>query len=264
MIAEGFATVGDGCRIAWRIDGDEDAPLLTLSNSLGTTMDMWALQVPSFIRSHRVLRYDTRGHGRSSVPPGAYALDRLGRDVVELLDALGVETTAFCGLSLGGMTGQWLGVHAPQRLTRLVIANSASSMGPPSAWQQRIQTVLGTGMSAIADAVLDRWFTPEFRAAHPEAVTGVRDGLIATDPVGYAGCCAAIRDMDLTPLLPLIAVPTLVIAGDRDPATPAAQTCAIAAGISGARSAMLDAAHLSNLECPDAFSEMVGSFLGRT
>lgn len=261
MIGEGFATVGDRCRIAWRIDGDADAPLLTLSNSLGTTMDMWAPQIPAFIGSHRVLRYDTRGHGRSSAPPGAYGLDRLGRDVVELLDCLEIETTAFCGLSLGGMTGQWLGVHAPQRLTQLIIANSASVMGPPSAWQQRIDTVLDKGMAAIADAVLDRWFTPEFRTGHPGAVAAVRDGLIATDPAGYSGCCAAIRDMDLTPLLPLIAVPTLVIAGDRDPATPAAQTCAIASVIVGARSARLDAAHLSNLECPEAFSDLVSSFL---
>lgn len=261
MISEGFATVGDGCRIAWRMDGEAGAPMLTLSNSLGTTMEMWAPQMPTLAKTHRVLRYDTRGHGRSAAPIGAYGLDRLSRDVVDLLDELRVESTAFCGLSLGGMTGQWLGVHAPERLTGLVLANTASVMGPPSSWQQRIATVTGHGMASIADAVIERWFTPEFRVAEAGIVAMVRGWLLATDPAGYAGCCAAIRDMDLSPVVRLIDVPTLVVAGERDPATPASQGQAIATAISGAQYASLDAAHLSNLERPEEFSRLIADFL---
>ncbi|MBL8646504.1 3-oxoadipate enol-lactonase [Sphingosinicella xenopeptidilytica] len=256
----GIATLGDGCRIAWALDGPEGAPVLMLSNSLGTTMEMWRPQLAAFAARFRILRYDTRGHGRSDAPPGGYGLDRLGRDAVELLDALGIDHVHFCGLSLGGMTGQWLGARAPDRIDRLILANTAAVMGPPSAWDTRIVTVRQQGMAALTDAILERWFTPEFRAV-PERTSFVRDQLLATDPAGYAGCCAAIRDMDLRPLLNWIAAPTLVITGSRDPATPPADSALIVEAIPGARQVMLNAAHLSNVEQPEAFSTAVLDFL---
>lgn len=254
MSTEDAIVTGDGCRIAWRQDGNPGAHPLILSNSLGTDHSMWAPQVASLARHFRLIRYDTRGHGASDVLPGGYSLDRLGRDVLELADALGLDQFAFCGLSLGGMTGQWLGVRAAERLTRLVIANSAPFMGPPQGWDDRIATVRSYGMAAIAPAVLDRWFTPDFRADHA-AIALVLEPLLATDPQGYAGCCAAIRDMDMRPVLELIRVPTMVIGGLNDPATPPAQTSALVEGIAQARCVMLNAAHLSNLEQPGAFTD---------
>ena len=260
--SQGFATMIDGCRIAWRIDGPPDAPVLVLSNSLGTAMAMWDDQVPALAERFRLLRYDTRGHGASTATPGDYALDRLGRDVIGLLDTLGIETAHFCGLSLGGMTGQWLGVHAPARIDRLVIANSSSYMGPSESWQQRMDLVRGQGMAAITPAVLERWFTPAFVASAAPGLARTRDQLLATLPPGYAGCCAAIRDMDLRPVVRLIDRPTLVIAGTLDPATPPDHAKAIASAIAGARLVSLDAAHLSNVEQPRAFERALLDFLG--
>lgn len=259
---EGFATMIDGCRIAWRMDGPADAPVLVLSNSLGTAMAMWDDQVPALARHFRVLRYDTRGHGASSVMPGDTSLDRLGRDVLGLLDALGIESAHFCGLSLGGMTGQWLGIHAPDRIDRLVIANSSSFMGPPESWQQRMNTVREQGMAAITQAVLDRWFTPAFAAIAAPGLARTHEQLLATAPGGYAACCAAIRDMDLRPVVHLVHRPTLVIAGSQDPATPPDHARAIASAISGARLVSLEAAHLSNIEQPAAFTAALLDFLG--
>ncbi len=261
MIARQTVTVGDGCRIAYRFDGDAAAPILLLSNSLGTDLEMWNPQIDAWTRHVRVLRYDQRGHGASGAPAGAYSLDRLGRDVVELLDLLDIEAVDFCGLSLGGMTGQWLGIRAPARLRRLIIANSSAYMGPPSNWDARIASVLADGMETLATASVERWFTPAFPARAPDAVAPIRDMLLRTDPVGYAGCCAAIRDMDMRRTAALVAVPTLIIGGSLDPATPPPHSQALSDTIAGARIVMLEAAHLSNVECPDAFAELVGDHL---
>ena len=261
MNKSGIVVTIDGCRVEWDFEGPEDAPVLVLSNSLGTAMDMWKLQLAAFTAQFRVLRYDTRGHGNSGAPAGAYSLDRLGRDVLELLDALGLDRVNFCGLSLGGMTGQWLGVHAPERLDRLVLANTAAYMGPPLGWQSRIDAVLADGMTAITKPVLERWFTPGFLAASPQVIGQVEDQLLATNPIGYAGCCAAIRDMDLRSVIGLITCPTLVITGTLDPATPPQQGAAIVAAIPGAQRTEFAAAHLSNIECPAEFSAAVIDFL---
>ena len=231
-----FITAGDGCRIAYRLEGPEAAPVLLLSNSLGTAMEMWAPQIPALARSFRVLRYDSRGHGQSDAPAGAYSMDRLGRDVIEMLDALSVSKVLFCGLSKGGMVGQWLGIRAPER---------------------RIAAVHQGGLAALVDAVLDRWFTPAFLATPKEQIAPVRAMLTATDPGGYAGCCAAIRDMDMRPILGLIATPTLVIGGSEDPATPPPHSELLARAIPGARLEMLPAAHLSNVEQAEAFTAAV-------
>lgn len=260
--ATGQVTTSDGCAIAYRFDGPEEAPVLLLSNSLGTAMGMWDLQIPAFASRFRVLRYDSRGHGASDVPAGAYSMDRLGRDVIELLDALRIEKVSVCGVSKGGMVGQWLGFRAPERIEKLALCNTAAFMGPPAGWDQRITTVLAGGMAALTDAVLDRWFTPEFRDGSPDLVAPVREMLLTTDPRGYAGCSAAIRDMDLRPTDPLIRRPTLVIAGSRDPATPPDVTGLVAALVPGAKLVTLEAAHLSNIEQADGFTKDVLDFLG--
>lgn len=254
-------TVGDGCHIAWRFDGPLDAPTLVLSNSLGTDMGMWDPQLDAFAGAFRVLRYDSRGHGGSDSPPGAYSMDRLGRDVVELLDALGLDRVHFCGLSKGGMVGQWLAAHAPERLDRLVLSNTSAYMGPPSNWQGRIDGVLANGMAPLTEASIARWFTPGFVAAHPEAIAPIRRGLLACNPPGYAGCCAAIRDMDQRPTARLNTTPTLVIAGTEDPSTSVADGAFLAESAAQGRLVALPAAHLSNVEVPDQFAEAVLDFL---
>ncbi len=258
---QGFITTDDGCRIAYRLEGAQDRPTLMLSNSLGTTMEMWAPQMSAFAASFRVLRYDSRGHGASGAPVGAYSMDRLGRDAVEVLDALGIDNVHFCGLSMGGMVGQWLGYRATDRVNRLILCNTSASMGPPSGWQSRIGLVLEQGMDAVADAVIDRWFTPSFREREPDTVDAVCEMLRRTDPHGYAGCCAAIRDMDLRPVLPLADRAALVIAGLRDPATPPEHADIIVRLLSDATLVTLDAAHLSNIECATAFTDAVLGFV---
>lgn len=256
----GLAAMNDGAAIAWTLDGPEDRPVLLLSNSLGTSRAMWQPQLPAFTARYRVLRYDTRGHGQSAGTPGDYGLDRLGRDAVNLLDALGFDEVDFCGLSLGGMTGQWLGIFAPERVRRLVLANTSACMGPPASWQARMDLVRREGMAAIAEAVIARWFTPAF--AGSPAAAEVLETLLNTNPAGYAGCCAAIRDMDMRRIVPLIDRPTLVISGLQDPATPPEHAALLHQAITGSALASLDASHLSNIEQPEAFAEAVLAFLG--
>ncbi|WP_375188655.1 3-oxoadipate enol-lactonase [Sphingobium yanoikuyae] len=256
-----FITTGDGCRIAYRFDGPEGAPVLLLSNSLGTDMDMWAPQLATWTQAFRVLRYDHRGHGASDAPAGGYSIDRLGRDVIELLDALDLERVDFCGLSLGGMTGQWLGIREPRRIRRLILANTSSFMGPPSAWDARIALVLEQGMAPLAQASVERWFTAAFAATGQAAIAPIAAMLQATNAQGYAGCCAAIRDMDMRGTVALVETPTLIIGGTQDPATPPPHGEALAKAIAGARLLMLEAAHLANVEQADAFGRAVTDFL---
>ena len=256
-----FVTVGDGCRIAYRFDGPNEAPVLLLSNSLGTDLEMWEPQIEAFSRRFRVLRHDSRGHGASFSPVGAYSMDRLGRDVVELLDALGLDQVDFCGLSKGGMVGQWLGARAGDRLRRLVLANTAAYMGPPANWQSRIETVIEQGMEPLVEASIARWFTPSFQTTAPQAVDRIRVMLRANDRQGYAGCCAAIRDMDQRPTAHLIASPLLVIAGSEDPSTSPAEGQFLADTARDGRLTVIGAAHLSNVEQPEAFARAVLEFL---
>lgn len=259
----GKITTGDGCGLAWRMDGPEGAPILLLSNSLGTAMAMWEPQMATFTATHRVLRYDSRGHGESDAPEGAYSIDRLGRDVVELLDALEIPQVDFCGLSKGGMIGQWLAWRAPERIGKLLLANTSAYMGPPEGWDTRIRTVSEHGMAGMAEPVIQRWFRPSFVDLAPDSIAPVRSMLLATHAHGYAGCCAAIRDMDQRRVLGLIEAPTLVIAGTEDPATPIEHSEQLVASIGGAQMVQLAAAHLSNIEQPAAFSEAVSQFLNR-
>lgn len=217
----------------------------------------------AFTAARRVLRYDSRGHGASDAPTGAYSIDRLGRDVVELLDALEIPQVDFCGLSKGGMVGQWLGWRAPERIGKLVLANTSAYMGAPEGWDARIRTVSEQGMAGMVEPVIQRWFRPSFVELAPDAIAPLRSMLLATPAHGYAGCCAAVRDMDQRPVLGLIEPPTLVIGGTEDPATPIEHSEQLVAGIAGARLVRLAAAHLSNVEQPAAFAAAISSFLDR-
>ena len=257
----GFVTTDGGCRLQYRIDGPSDAPALLLSNSLGTNVAMWDAQLVEFARAFRVIRYDARGHGASDVDRDPYPFARLGMDAVAVLDALEVARASFCGVSMGGMVGQWLGVNAAERFDRLVLANTAACMPPPQMWDARIALVRESGTGAIAPAVIERWFTPGFRERQPAEVSRIAAMLEATPAAGYAAACAAIRDMDQRAGRARIGLPVLVIVGEHDPATPPEFGEAIAAGITGAALVRLDAAHLSNVEQPGAFNANVLAFL---
>jgi len=250
-----------GARFRCRVDGAADAPVVVLSNSLGTDLSMWDAQVPALTAHFRVLRYDTRGHGASAVTPGPYSIEQLGRDVVGLLDGLDIERAHFCGLSMGGMTGMWLGVNAPERLRRLVLANTAAQVGPPDNWNARIAKVRAGGMTAISSAVLERWFTPPFHVQHPEQIAATRQMLESMPADGYVAACAAVRDMDQRVAIRGIPVPTLVIAGTGDLATPPADGRFLADAIVGARYVELPAAHISNIEAAAAFTSQLVEFL---
>lgn len=248
-------------RLHYRIDGRENAPWLVLSNSLGTALEMWEPQMPALPRHFRVLRYDTRGHGASSVPPGPYTIGQLGNDVIALMDGLGIARAHFCGLSMGGAIGIWLGIHQAARIGRLALCNAAAKIGTAESWNTRIAKVGRDGMAGIVAAVLDRWFTPGYAERAPQEVDKVRAMLLATTAAGYAASCAAVRDMDQRDRAPTIAVPTLVIAGTHDQSTPAEDGRALAQCISGARYVELDCAHLSNWEQSGQFTAELLAFL---
>lgn len=251
----------NGARIHYRLDGSEQAPVLMLCNSLGTDLGMWEPQTPAFAAQHRVLRYDRRGHGGSSVTPGPYTMELLGRDALGLLDALGIERARFCGLSLGGMVGMWLGIHAGARIEKLVLCNTAAQIGAPDPWNARIDAVRKGGMAAIEAGVLARWFTPAFLEQPTPMLGRMRKTLLGLAPEGYAACCAAVRDMDQREAIVRIAAPTLVVAGTHDAATPPAAGQLIAGRIPGARYVELPAAHISNVEDADRFNAAVLDFL---
>jgi 3-oxoadipate enol-lactonase len=251
----------DGCAIAFDYRPVNGRPVLILSPSLGTAMALFEPQAEALGADYSLLLYDPRGHGASEVPAGAYSLDRLGRDVVGLLDHLSIERAHFAGVSLGGMVGQWLGFRSADRINRLILANTSAYMGPPEGWVNRIAAVSAHGMEALSASVIERWFTLDFQREQPERVDHARTMLLATDPQGYAGCSAAIRDMDLRPTAACITIPTLVIGGLLDPATPPEHARFLARAIAGARLVELGAAHLANLEQSFAFNMAVAEFL---
>ncbi len=248
-------------RLHYRLEGPADGSCLVLSNSLGCTLEMWEPQLAAFSRQYRVLRYDTRGHGRSDVPAGPYTIAQLGSDVLGLLDGLGIERAHFCGLSMGGSTGMWLATNAPRRIERLVLCNTTPWLGPPAAMNARIDTLRRDGMPALVEAILERWFTADYRASEPLVVERIRQVLLATSVDGYVGCCEALRDMDQRAALSRISAPTLVIAGTYDPAPTPEAARAWTSMIPGARLVELPAAHLSNIGAAEAFTRRVLDFL---
>jgi 3-oxoadipate enol-lactonase len=251
------------CAVHHTFAGPEDAGVVVLSNSLGTTLEMWEPQAAVLARDRRVLRYDMRGHGRSPVPETPYSIADLGADLVALLDRNGIERASLCGVSLGGMVSMWVAAHAPERVDRLTLCSTSAIMGPPESWTERAALVRREGMAAVADTVVARWFTPGFTTARPDVVGAIRAQLAATPPEGYAGCCEAIKDMDQRPDLPSISAPTLVIAAEGDPSTPPAHARTIAGLIPGARLEVLErGAHLVNVEEPDLVTPLITAHLG--
>jgi 3-oxoadipate enol-lactonase/4-carboxymuconolactone decarboxylase len=252
----------DGIRCYYRLEGAADRPVLVLSHSLGLDHTMWDPQIAALTARCRVLRYDHRGHGASDAPAGDYTVEQLGRDALALLDRLGLDRVAWCGLSLGGMVGQWLAAHAGDRLACLVLANTSPRIADPAGMEARRRTVLDRGMSAIVDTAMARFFTAPVLAANRPHVASARETLLACNPVGYAGCCAALRDFDAAPLLARITTPTLVISGDADEAMPwASHGGVLSATIPHASALRLATAHISNLGLPRTFARAVVEFV---
>jgi 3-oxoadipate enol-lactonase len=253
----------NGARIHYELAGPANAPVVMFSNSLGTALGMWEPQAREFTAQFRVLRYDTRGHGQSSVTPGPYSIAQLGRDVIGLLDELNLSRVAFCGLSMGGGTGIWLGIEHPKRLEKLVLCSTAMKIGSPEFWNARIGALRNGGMKAISQGVVARWFTPEFHKSHPEVVAEAVRVLDATDPAGYAANCAAVRDFDERERAGQVTVPTLVACGTHDLATPVVGHRELVEKIRGAEYAEFPASHLLNIEAGDAFNARLTKFLAR-
>lgn len=248
-------------RLHYRIDGAEGAPWLTFCNSLGTDLTMWDLQVAELSADFRILRYDRRGHGQSTAAQGLYTIDQLGGDVIALWDALGIERTHFCGLSIGGLTGQWLGLNAAQRLDKLVVCATAAKIGTAQGWAQRIAGVRESGMAPLAEGTVMRWFTEHFTDTHEEQVRAILDAFLATTPAGYAGCCNAVAQADFRDVLAQIGVPLLAIAGDDDPVCPPADLQHIADRVADGRFVQVGGRHICNVESPAAFTGALRSFL---
>jgi len=251
----------NGDKIHYALSGATNAPVIVFSNSLGANISMWNPQAADLEKKFRVLRYDTRGHGQSSVTPGPYSIEQLGRDVLTLLDALNVQRANFCGLSMGGMIGMWLGLNAPSRIERLVLSNTGAKIGSEKGWNSRIEMVRRDGLKAVAAGVIERWFTPEFRARSPRIWESALQMLEASPPEGYAANCAAVRDYDAREKISAIGAPALVISGAKDSATPPADGRFIAERVSGACYVELDAAHLSNIEAAERFTVELAQFL---
>ncbi len=254
----------NGITIHYELSGPSRASVVLLSNSLGTRLEMWEPQLQALTQRYRVLRYDSRGHGRSSAPKGPYTIELLAHDALGLLDALGIDRAHFCGLSMGGMVGQMLGARHGDRLRSLTLASTACHMTPKEIWNQRIEAVRQGGMAAVADGVVERWFTAAFRAEPTIVVERVRQMILETPSEGYAACCAAIRDMDLREAIGGIRLPTLIIVGKEDPATPPEKAEEIHARIGGSHLEVIpDAAHLLNIEQDVAFDASLIGFLDR-
>jgi 3-oxoadipate enol-lactonase len=255
-----FAQIDD-VHLHYRTAGDPAHPCVVFSNSLGTDLRMWDAQAAALADSFYVVRYDTRGHGQSARGSAPVTIARLGQDVVGLLNILDIRRAHFCGISMGGLTGQWLGAHAPARIARLVLANTAARIGTAEGWSARAALVRGVGMGAVADGAAARWFTPAFIERERHTVSLMIGALREQDAEGYAACCEALAEADLRGALGSIAPPTLSIAGEFDPVTTVADGEALAAAIPGAQLALVPASHISNIEAEQPFTSVLLRFL---
>jgi 3-oxoadipate enol-lactonase len=251
----------DGCPLYVEVEGPQTAPALMLSNALGTNLRLWDEQAKVWARHFQVVRYDRRGHGKSGVTPGPYSMQRFGRDALAIMDGLSLPKVHWCGLSLGGMVGQWLAAHAPQRIDKLIVANTSSYYADKGAWNDRIKAIGERGLAAIADGLMTLWFTADFRARAPDTVARMKAMLVTTPLAGYVASCEAVRDMDHREMLHKISASTLVIAGRHDVAIPVEAAAFIRNRVPGAALTMLDAAHISNIEQPAVFTADVLGFL---
>ena len=251
----------DGASIWYSVDGRADAPPLLLIHSLATTHELWARQMAAFTAFARVIRYDMRGHGKSTSPAGEITIEQLGRDALAVLDAAGVSRADVAGVSIGGLTTLWLGEHAPARVRRLVLANTGARLGTSDGWSARMRAVREGGMEVAADVAIPRWFTDGFRENHADVVAAYRAMVLSCPLESYLGACAALRDADLRSDAHRIAAPTLVIAGSEDQSTPPADSEWMRDNLPDAHLEMLEAAHLSNVERPVEFTQLVRGFL---
>jgi 3-oxoadipate enol-lactonase len=248
-------------RLFYEQSGAMHGPVLVLANSLGSNLHMWDKVLPSLEKSLRILRYDMRGHGKSSVPPPPYSIEQMGSDLLSLMDHLSIDRVHLCGLSLGGLVSMWLGIHAPGRFDRLIFANTGARIGTRDGWEQRIAMVQSSGMDGLALQTLERWFTPAYREQHPAEMETIRQMVAATNSTGYCGCCAALRDTDLRGEIAAIEAPCLVITGTHDPATPPSDGRAIHSALRNSSFVEFDSAHLSAWEKAEEFAGAVLAFL---
>jgi 3-oxoadipate enol-lactonase len=251
----------DGCPINYQVEGPATAPALMLCNSLGTDLHMWDDQAPVWSRTFRLIRYDRRGHGKSGTPKGNYTMEMLGRDALAVADAAGARTFSWCGLSMGGMVGQWMGANARDRVERLVLSNTHYYYADKQPWHDRMKFAQDNGLEKLSGPQMERWFTKEFRERAPAAVDKVVQMFVATSLDGFLGCCASVRDMDFRASTPTIAAPVMVIVGSKDPATLPEYGEAIHKMIKGSKITAIEAAHLSNIEQPKAYADAVMDFL---
>jgi 3-oxoadipate enol-lactonase len=256
-----IVTTTDGCRLNAMGTGREKGRALVLSNSLGTDVTLWDRQMAAFSAVRDVWRYDTRGHGGSDAPVGEYSIARLGQDLLAVMDHAGLARADLCGISIGGMTALWVAIHAPDRVRRLVLANTGAKIGNLDLWRERIRVASSEGVGGLADATMQRWFTAGFRQRDPGTVAHFHSTMAGTRAAGYVGCCAALRDADLRDAASQVRTPALVITGAQDPATTPADGEWLRQAIPGARLVQLESAHLSNVECAGAFTPAVLDFL---
>ncbi len=252
-----------GVRFRVRKDGPSGGAPLMFSNSLGAKLEMWDAQAAYFAKKFRVIRYDVRGHGESSCPPGPYSMSILANDALRILDALHIHKTDWVGCSMGGMVGMYLLTHHRERIGKAVLGNTAAYMGPPHTdWNARIRLAKRDGMGPIAEAMKLRWFTPRFNEKNPAEVTRITDQVREATVTGYTACGGAIRDMDQREAIKSITNEVMVLIGGEDPATVPAMGELMARNIPGAKKAVIPAAHISNCEIPDEYNRVVGAFLG--
>lgn len=249
--------------INYQTFGDATKPALVFSNSLGTNFKMWQPQIDHFQQDFFVICYDTRGHGASSAPQGPYTLDQLGQDVVNLLDHLNIEKAAFCGISMGGLTGQWLAINKPERFSHVVVCNTAAKIGQEQAWQDRAALVREQGLTPIASTAAGRWFTEPFIQSNAATVATLSNDLGAGSPEGYASCCEALAKADVREQLKDIQVPVFIVAGQQDPVTTVADGEFMQQRIANAELFEINASHISNIEQPEAFNQAVQAFIQR-
>lgn len=255
-------TAAGNFRVA--LDGPENAPVIIFSNSLGTTLEMWQPQVEALAGDFRIVRYDTRGHGGSPITPAPYTFDQLAEDVLAIMDALNIEKACFCGVSMGGHTALKLGIMAQERFELIVACNTAAKIGTAEGWQERADMLRRdgkAGIQALADSAPERWFKPEYIEANPEVVKSLQDQFATLDAEGYAACCDALGQSDLTASLREIAIPTLIVAGEHDPVTTVKDAQNLNGLIKGSSVAVLDASHISNIEAADAFNQALRNFI---
>ncbi|MCU4519760.1 3-oxoadipate enol-lactonase [Acinetobacter schindleri] len=248
-------------QINYQTFGDAAKPALVFSNSLGTNFKMWQPQIDFFAQDHFVICYDTRGHGGSEAPQGPYTIDQLGQDVVNLLDHLNIEKAAFCGISMGGLTGQWLAINRPERFNQVIVCNTAAKIGQEKAWLERATLVREQGLTPIASTAAGRWFTEAFVQSNPDIITKLSNDLGAGSPEGYASCCEALAKADLREQLKQVKIPVFIIAGQQDPVTTMEDGLFIQKQIFNSQLFNINASHISNLEQPEDFNNTIINFL---